>query len=52
MSVHVLFNLLNELVKRDKMRDMPSIISLLHNEFNIFIFATSLINSIIQEHQC
>ena len=40
MSVHVLLNLLNELGKRDKMR-----------EFYLF-FATSLINSIIQEHEC
>ena len=39
MSAHVLLNLLNELVKRDKMRGLP-------------FFATSLINSIIQEHEC
>ena len=43
MSAHVLLNLLNELGKRDKMRGLPSILSL---------FATSLINSIIQEHEC
>ena len=43
MSAHVLLNLLNELEKRDKMRGLPSILSL---------FATSLINSIIQEHEC
>ena len=43
MSAHVLLNLLNELGKRDKMRGLPSI---------LFIFATSLINSIIQEHEC
>ena len=36
MSAHVLLNLLNELGKRDKMRG----------------FATSLINSILQEHEC
>ena len=42
MSVHVLLNLLNELGKKDKMRGLPSILSL---------FATSLINSIIQEHE-
>ena len=43
MSANVLLNLLNELGKRDKMRGLP----------NIFIFfATSLINSIIQEHEC
>ena len=43
MSAHVLLNLLNELGKRDKMRGLPSILSL---------FAMSLINSIIQEHEC
>ena len=43
MSAHVLLNLLNELGKRDKMRSLSSILSL---------FATSLINSMIQEHEC
>ena len=43
MSAHGLLNLLNELGKRDKMRGLSSILSLL---------ATSLINSIIQEHEC
>ena len=43
MSAHVLLNLLNELGKRDKMRGLPRILSL---------FCTSLINSIIQEHEC
>ena len=43
MSAHVLLNLLNELEKRDKMRGLPSILSLFRNEF---------INSIIQEHEC
>ena len=43
MSAHVLLNLLNGLGKIDKMRGLPSILSL---------FATSLINSIIQEHEC
>ena len=36
MSAHVLLNLLNELRKRDKMRGLPSILSLLRNEFNKF----------------
>ena len=36
MSARVLFNLLNELGKRDKMRGLPSILSLLSNEFNKF----------------
>ena len=43
MSAHVLLNLLNELGRRDKMRGLPSILSL---------FRKSLINSIIQEHEC
>ena len=34
MSAHVLLNLLNELGKRDKMRGLPSILSLFRNEFN------------------
>ena len=34
------------------MRGLPSILSLFRNEFIIFLFfATSLINSIIQEHE-
>ena len=36
MSVHVLMNLLNELRKSDKMRDLPSILSFFRNEFNKF----------------
>ena len=36
MSVHVLLNLLNELRKSDKMRDLSSILSLFCNEFNKF----------------
>ena len=43
MSAHVLLNLLNELGKRDLMPGLPGILSL---------FATSLINSIIQKHKC
>ena len=43
MSARVLLNLLNELRKSDKMRGLSSILSL---------FATSLINSMIQEHEC
>ena len=33
MSAHVLLNILNELGKRDKMRGLPSILSLFRNEF-------------------
>ena len=47
MSAHVLLNLLNELGKRDKMRGLPNIC----RAFYLFS-ATSLINSIIQEHEC
>ena len=36
MSVHALLNLLNELGKSDKMRGLPSILLLFHNEFNKF----------------
>ena len=36
MSAYVLSNLLNELRKSDKMRDLASILSLFHNEFNKF----------------
>ena len=36
MSAHVLLNLLNEWGKRDKMRGLPSILSLFRNEFNKF----------------
>ena len=36
MSAHVLLNLLDELGKRDKMRGLPSILSLFRNEFNKF----------------
>ena len=43
MSAHCLLNLLNELGKSDKMRGLPSILSLFRNEFN---------NYIIQEHEC
>ena len=36
LSAHVLLNLLNELGKRDKMQGLPSILSLLCNDFNKF----------------
>ena len=36
MSAHVLLNLLNGLGKSDKMRGLPSILSLFRNEFNKF----------------
>ena len=43
MSAHVLLSLLNELRIRDKMQGLSS---------NVLFFATSLINSMIQEHDC
>ena len=36
MRAHVLLNLLNELRKRDKMQDLPSILSLFCNKFDKF----------------
>ena len=42
ISAHVLLNLLNELGKRDKMLGKPLYL----------FFATSLINSVKQEHEC
>ena len=36
MSAHVLLNLLNEFGKSDKMRGLPSILSLFRKEFNEF----------------
>ena len=36
MCAHVLLSLLNELGKRDKLRGLPSILSLFCNEFNKF----------------
>ena len=34
MSAHILLNLLNEFGKRDKMRGLPSILSLFHSVFS------------------
>ena len=36
MSAYVLLNLVNELMKRDKMRGLPSILSLFRNEITKF----------------
>ena len=49
MSAHVLLNLLNELGKSDKMLGLSSILSLFRDNY---FFATGLLNSIIQEHEC
>ena len=43
MSAHVLLNLLNELGKRDKLQACQSL---------YLFFATSFINSIIQDYDC
>ena len=43
MSAHILLNLLNKLGKSDKRGGLPSL---------LLFFAMSLINSIIQEHEC
>ena len=43
MSAHVLFNLLNELGKIDKMRGLQSILSLFRNELNKFNNAGALV---------
>ena len=49
MSAHVLLNLLNELGKRDKMRGLPSILSLFRNEFSKFnITRARILDSIYQ----
>ena len=46
MSAHVLLNLLNDLGKRDKMRGLPSILSLFRNEFNKFNTRAQMLDSI------
>ena len=47
MSAHVLLNLLNKLRKRDKMRGLPSILSLFRNEFKKFNYTgTRMLDSI------
>ena len=47
MSAHLLLNLLNELLQRDEMLGKPHICELCRA---FCLFATSLINSIIQKH--
>ena len=47
MSAYVLLNLLNELRKSDKMRGLPSILSLFCNKFNKFnIMGARMLDSI------
>ena len=42
MSANLSLNLLNELAKRDKVRGLPSILSLFRNEFNKFNYTRAL----------
>ena len=51
MSAHVLLNLLNELRKRNKMRDLWSILFLFRNEFNKFNKTGALLSDSIY-HTC
>ena len=39
MNAHILLNSLKELEKRDKMRGLPSILSLFRNELNKFYYS-------------
>ena len=52
MSALFLLNLLNEFKKRDKMRDLQSILSLFHNKLNKFnnTFRARILDSIYQIH--
>ena len=51
MSAPVLLNLLNELRKRNKMRGLPSILSLFPNMFNKFNnTGAQMLDSIYQRH--
>ena len=48
MSAHVLLNLLNELGKRDKMRSLPSILSLFHNRSYFRLYLSNGIKIILK----
>ena len=49
MSAHVLLNLLNEFGKSDKMRGLPSVLSLFRNKLNKFNnTGTRMLDSIYQ----
>ena len=51
MSAHVLLSLLTELGKRDKMRGLPSILSLFPNLFNKFNSTRArMLDSIYHRH--
>ena len=51
MSANALLSLLNELVKKDKMRGLPSILSLFPNSFNKFNSTRAqMLDSIYHRH--
>ena len=55
MSAHVLLNLLNELGKRDKMRGLPSILSLFRKFYKFNNTLARMLDSIyhmIKSHFC
>ena len=53
MSAHVLLILLNELGKRDKMRGLPSILSLFRNEStNVRFYLSCDIKNTLKSHFC
>ena len=47
MSAHVLLNLLNELGKRDKMRGLPSILSLFRNDLYFCHYVRNVVMDVI-----
>ena len=49
MSAHVLLNLLNELGKRDKIRGLPSILSLFRNQFDKLNYKISCLILLIHD---
>ena len=51
MSAHVLLTLLNELMKRDKVRGLPSILSLFRNTFNKNIKSAKFQNDLLKKRR-
>ena len=47
MSAHVLLNLLNKLTKRDKMRDLLSILSLFRNKLDSIYHMTLRLKNVL-----
>ena len=52
MSAHVLLNLLNELGKRDKMRGLPSILSLFRKSMNVRFYLSYDIKISLKSYFC